>query len=597
MINKMRNIINNLKIKNKLVVTYLIVAITTVSVVGIYLTTRMTDIVINKSISQAENNANTMQYRLEEIIKLTTKVSDMIYGDKDLNSIISRAYDNYGDVVEAYDNYPVVKNYLKYYKEFANITLYVENETLLENSEILKVTNEIREEVWYQDAIKGNGKISWRYTQDKYSKLYHLSLVRSIKDINGKQTAVLVIDISQSALAAITNPDSQNNIIALDRKTISLNEERNIEDEQLSGIKVNESEDGANSVIRTKFNDKDSYIIMNSFKVEKTLANEFQVLIILPVDTITNQTNEVINKSIEVVIITIVLSLIIIMIFSRSISSRIDVLRQEMHRVVNGDFYIVKKIEGNDEIGQLYKDLKIMIESIKKLIDEVYVQKINQQQLKVKQKEVEFAMLSSQINPHFLYNTLETIRMKAYCNEDREVANIVKKLGKIMRRNLEVSGKEVSLASELELIKNYLEIQAMRFEGLVEYELNIEDNINVNEYKILPLLIQPIVENAFIHGLEEKKEKGWIKLSIFNSDECLVIEVSDNGIGIEKEKLIKINSDLDLMYDDNKSIGMKNVNQRIKMYYGNQYGLKIMSELQIITVVTFKLPIAIRGEI
>ena len=597
MINKMRNIINNLKIKNKLVVTYLIVAITTVSVVGIYLTTRMTDIVINKSISQAENNANTMQYRLEEIIKLTTKVSDMIYGDKDLNSIISRAYDNYGDVVEAYDNYPVVKNYLKYYKEFANITLYVENETLLENSEILKVTNEIREEVWYQDAIKGNGKISWRYTQDKYSKLYHLSLVRSIKDINGKQTAVLVIDISQSALAAITNPDSQNNIIALDRKTISLNEERNIEDEQLSGIKVNESEDGANSVIRTKFNDKDSYIIMNSFKVEKTLANEFQVLIILPVDTITNQTNEVINKSIEVVIITIVLSLIIIIIFSRSISSRIDVLRQEMHRVVNGDFYIVKKIEGNDEIGQLYKDLKIMIESIKKLIDEVYVQKINQQQLKVKQKEVEFAMLSSQINPHFLYNTLETIRMKAYCNEDREVANIVKKLGKIMRRNLEVSGKEVSLASELELIKNYLEIQAMRFEGLVEYELNIEDNINVNEYKILPLLIQPIVENAFIHGLEEKKEKGWIKLSIFNSDECLVIEVSDNGIGIEKEKLIKINSDLDLMYDDNKSIGMKNVNQRIKMYYGNQYGLKIMSELQIRTVVTFKLPIAIRGEI
>lgn len=597
MINKMRNIINNLKIKNKLVVTYLIVAITTVSVVGIYLTTRMTDIVINKSISQAENNANTMQYRLEEIIKLTTKVSDMIYGDKDLNSIISRAYDNYGDVVEAYDNYPVVKNYLKYYKEFANITLYVENETLLENSEILKVTNEIREEVWYQDAIKGNGKISWRYTQDKYSKLYHLSLVRSIKDINGKQTAVLVIDISQSALAAITNPDSQNNIIALDRKIISLNEERNIEDEQLSGIKVNESEDGANSVIRTKFNDKDSYIIMNSFKVEKTLANEFQVLIILPVDTITNQTNEVINKSIEVVIITIVLSLIIIMIFSRSISSRIDVLRQEMHRVVNGDFYIVKKIEGNDEIGQLYKDLKIMIESIKKLIDEVYVQKINQQQLKVKQKEVEFAMLSSQINPHFLYNTLETIRMKAYCNEDREVANIVKKLGKIMRRNLEVSGKEVSLASELELIKNYLEIQAMRFEGLVEYELNIEDNINVNEYKILPLLIQPIVENAFIHGLEEKKEKGWIKLSIFNSDECLVIEVSDNGIGIEKEKLIKINSDLDLMYDDNKSIGMKNVNQRIKMYYGNQYGLKIMSELQIRTVVTFKLPIAIRGEI
>lgn len=593
----MINIVNNLKIKNKLVLTYLIVAITTVSVVGIYLTTRMTEIVITKSISEAENNANTMQYRLEEIIKLTTKVSDMIYADEDLNSIISKKYDNYGDIVKAYDNYPVIKNYLKYYKEFANITLYVENETLLENSSILKVTNQVKEQLWYQDAIKDNGKISWRYTQDKLSKVYYLSLVRLVKDINGKQTAVLVIDIAPSVLDAITNSDLNNNIIALDRKTILLKENRSIEDEELSGVKIKELNNGANCVFRTKFNNEDSYVIMNSFKVEKALENEFQVLIILPVDTITNQTNEVINKSIEVVIITIVLSLIIIMIFSRNISSRIDLLRQEMHRVVNGDFYIMETIEGNDEIGQLYKDLKIMIESIKKLIEEVYVQTIKQQQLKVKQKEVEFAMLSSQINPHFLYNTLETIRMKAYCNKDREVADIVKKLGKIMRRNLEVSGKEVNLESELELIKNYLEIQAMRFEGLVEYELNIEEHININEYKILPLLIQPIVENAFIHGLEEKKDKGWIRLSIFHSDKYLIIEVRDNGVGIEKEKLIKINSDLEIMDDNNKSIGMKNVNQRIKIYYGNQYGLKITSELQVGTIVTFKLPKAIRGEI
>lgn len=92
----------------------------------------------------------------------------------------------------------------------------------------------------------------------------------------------------------------------------------------------------------------------------------------------------------------------------------------------------------------------------------------------VKQKEAEFKMLASQINPHFLYNTLETIRMRAFCNGDRELAGIVKKLGKIMRRNLEVSNESVSFESEIELVKNYLEIQELRFKGKVEHEFNIE---------------------------------------------------------------------------------------------------------------------------
>ena len=124
-----------------------------------------------------------------------------------------------------------------------------------------------------------------------------------------------------------------------------------------------------------------------------------------------------------------------------------------------------------------------MIKSIKKLIEEVYMEKIQKEQLRASQKEAEFKMLANQINPHFLYNTLETIRMKAFCNGDKEIADIVKKLGKIMRRNLEVSGKMVSLKSELDLIDSYLQIQAMRFEGMVKYELNIESSIKKEEYE------------------------------------------------------------------------------------------------------------------
>jgi two-component system sensor histidine kinase YesM len=250
------------------------------------------------------------------------------------------------------------------------------------------------------------------------------------------------------------------------------------------------------------------------------------------------------------------------------------------------------KIDGNDEIGQLYDDLNIMVESINKLINEVYLGEIQKEQLKLRQKEAEFKMLANQINPHFLYNTLETIRMKAFCNGDKEIADIVKKLGKIMRRNLEVSGKEVTLKSELELIEGYLQIQSMRFEGMVSYEMNIEDNIDTESYKILPLLLQPVVENAFIHGLEEKRNKGTIIINIFIKEKLLIVKICDDGVGIKLERLQEINKKLDCFEENNgKSIGLMNVNQRIKMYYGGEYEMKIESEFGKGTIVTLFLPI------
>ncbi len=583
--------VNNIKIRNKLILTYLIVAIATVSVVGIYSTRKMTDIVIDRAINEARTNADTMQHRLEEILKLTTRVSDMIYSDEELNSIITGRYNDNAEVVKKYNNYTTLKNYLKYYKEISNITLYVENETLLGSDNILKVTDEIKEKDWYKNAIKDKGKISWNYIQDELSKSYYLSLVREVRNESGIKTGVLVININSQELNKIINLDSESNFIELDNQTILLSQNYRIGKESFNIVEEKNVENENRLILKGKFNDKESYIIWNSFGIEKTLKNRFGVFIVLPLSKITEQANKVILNIIEVVIIAIILSLVIIMFFSRNIASRINLLRNEMHRVVNGDFNVEKRIEGNDEIGQLYLDLNIMIESIKKLISEVYTEKIQKEKLKAYQREVEFKMLSSQINPHFLYNTLETIRMKAYCNGDKEIANIVKKLGKIMRRNLEVSGKKVVLESELKLIGDYLEIQSMRFEGMFKYYLNVDENLNLGNYEILPLLLQPIVENAFVHGFEGKKGKGEISLKIFIEGKYLMIEVDDNGLGIEEEKLLDIRKGFEKKDNNKKSIGMNNVNQRIKLHYGDEYGLKIDSELGRGTKVILCLPV------
>lgn len=164
-----------------------------------------------------------------------------------------------------------------------------------------------------------------------------------------------------------------------------------------------------------------------------------------------------------------------------------------------------------------------------------------------------------------------------------------------MRRNLEVTNEVVTLKSELDMIQNYLEIQSLRFKGKVEYDFRLE--VDPEEYLILPLLLQPIVENAFVHGLESSTKLGKIEVSIYDEVGYLIVEISDNGVGITKEKLDYINGKLDNYQNNNKkSIGISNVNERIKMFYGEEYGLYILSSLDIGTKVIILLP-SKKGEI
>ena len=208
------------------------------------------------------------------------------------------------------------------------------------------------------------------------------------------------------------------------------------------------------------------------------------------------------------------------------------------------------------------------------------------------QQKIQFKMLASQINPHFLYNTLETIRMKLICNGDRETANVIKILGKTIRRMLEVRDETVTLASELEYICYYLEIQRFRFGTRIDYEIKISDDVDTKEYCLLPLLLQPIVENAFIHGLEDKEGGGKITIDIRKKEKVLQILVEDNGKGMAPEKCDSLNSSMkDVENSSTKnSIGLYNVHQRIILYYGQDYGVDISSCLNAGTRVYINLP-------
>ena len=205
-------------------------------------------------------------------------------------------------------------------------------------------------------------------------------------------------------------------------------------------------------------------------------------------------------------------------------------------------------------------------------------------------------MLASQINPHFLYNTLETIRMKARRSRQYDIEELVKMLAKIMRSTLQAGNSEVTVRSEVELVEYYLKIQQYRFEDRIQYEIFVEKGLE--ELRILPLILQPIVENSIIHGLESKEGTGKIGIRIQTRDGKVVIGIRDDGLGMSAEKLEQLRNRMNVYDKNGKHIGISNVHQRVRLKYGDGCGVTVDSREGSYTKVEIVLPPAreLKGE-
>lgn len=213
--------------------------------------------------------------------------------------------------------------------------------------------------------------------------------------------------------------------------------------------------------------------------------------------------------------------------------------------------------------------------------------------VEIMKREAEINALQSQINPHFLYNTLETIRGQALCAGATEVASTTKALADIFRYSISKKGTMIHLEEELANIDSYMQIQQIRFSN--KFELRKEIDEDVRNIKIPKLVIQPVIENALKYGLEVKREKGYVLIRAFRTDTELVIVVQDDGVGMPTEKLRAINRNLsannDVMLSEKQasSIGLTNIHNRIRLIYGNHYGVTITSAADIGTTVTLHL--------
>lgn len=296
--------------------------------------------------------------------------------------------------------------------------------------------------------------------------------------------------------------------------------------------------------------------------------------------------NIIIFLTLTILIIMIIFSVVV----SNMITSPIKKLQIAMKLSNANDFKIVNGVHAKDEIGQLVIIYNNMVNRISELINTVY-------KVTIKEKEAQLNALQTQINPHFLYNTLNSISCIAQVKGVKEIMIICKALSDLFRYSIKAGNQMVPLKDELISIKNYMTIQSIRYENKFEVVYNINEELI--DCKILKLTLQPIVENAIYHGLEPKRDKGLLTIGVEkkSGSHMMIISISDNGIGMDEAKLNEIRTLLDdngesNYMNDKISVGFKNVHDRIVLYYGNQYGLKIYSEAGIGTNVEICLPLS-----
>lgn len=479
------------------------------------------------------------------------------------------------------DDNPASVNKSRLYENFSNLTnsesfissinIYGENGLNLETGGPSQdASNGVFEE--YAKKVPEDGYYlitpTYKRNYQNLGEQYVISFLRRINDINNltKRLGTLRIDINEDSINRL-----YKNIRLGDTGYVFIvNQEGYIvshsQKDKISWCLKGEPHfepifDGNEGYYRSKIDGRDMFITYY------TSANKNLIYVgIAPFAELVKESIFIGRLIFSVILVASIVAIFLSYLISSKVTTPIKKLTEVMEQVEHDNLDVVVDIGRKDEIGTLAASFNSMIARLKRLIDEVY-------KIGLMKKEAELKALQAQINPHFLYNTLDAIYWTTRQENAPKSGDLVKALTKLFRLGLNKGNEITTIEKEVEHLRNYLIIQKMRYDREPKIEIDIDPSLN--PYSTIKLILQPLVENALYHGIDELDEPGMIRVTGREVDGEIIFEVIDNGVGMDQAKIAEI---FDGSTEKKGGYGLKNVDERIKLYFGERYGLGINSE-------------------
>lgn len=634
-----------MKIRMKLLIVYIIGGALPLLIFGFVLMNNARELLIRQTKENDAGSAVAAELQVSELFNTVNMASRYFIFDPQLEKIASYDYVDYGDMVKDFSEYQRFKEHGILYADLvSSFSVYMNNPTLKSNANFVYADETIREADWYRRAADKSTSVShWMIIPRRPMGEEELGFTRRISTREGDPVGILVMHIRENRIREAMANMSGTAFLLSDYDELLLEGGSGSKDrvsyEDFYRAVADEGGTAAFSSMQERHRGTyqgdlqikgRDYLVTGMRLNLKQAAYEERLDIIsihsyeeILADTYAQSRNHYLVFGISAIV-----SLLLIVVFSSGFSNRIRRFKREIERTAAGEYSFKQPLKGKDEISELYNHLGRIIHQINAMNAEIQEEKLKSEKLRTAQREAELKMLTMQINPHFLYNTLETIRMKARIQEEYEIEEIVKRLAKLLRYTLSIGDRDVPLAKETEVLEDYLKIQRFRLGGRLKTSIELPEELE--DCRIMPLLIQPLVENAMIHALESKTGRAELRVSASRisaakekgaeaarseeeeyarqsgaegaggtagsegaegTADILEIAVSDNGEGIPPERLEELALQINEPDDDGSHIGLRNVHQRIRLRYGSAYGLSIESKLGEGTTMILRLPL------
>jgi two-component system, sensor histidine kinase YesM len=569
--------INDLPIRSKFILLYFLGVLLPICVLLIYVMTNVTTEIRTREMRNAEQSLNRVYTALNTQFSGVVSLSNAISTDSQLEALMER---NYNIPVQYYITYyndlrTIMSRYsLAYDQQVTTITLYTDNFSMFNGGYCVYITPEIRQEEWYpaDNSSDASLKVFLRQ-QVGQTGILQLCVTR-ILYADSPFTDVLRIDMNMEPIHTLIAAEQaylEIYLVAPDGTAVCY--PGSLQDSSITDRSVRPPEDTDMSVT---FGDR-------------TAMRGWSLVARINTETMHQSIRAAIFIGLLLGTVCSVFAGIIALVFSHSIARRSQRLLRHMDSMTAEHFSPISHESGHDEIGELTAHFNDMGARLRQLIDDLYVLQLRQKNMELENVRAKLKYLQAQIDPHFLFNTLNALLVLSVRNGHQEETAILRALSKLLRRMVDTTHDVVPLSEELEFVRMVLTIEQFRFSGKLDYQFDVTPEA---EARTVPVMsVQGLVENACKHGVQNLNEQGFICVSArVDPDGTLVVEVGDNGVGLKPARLQELMQQISSAQDMPDSVGLQNIYRRLNLYYGSTAVLELKSAKERGTIAVIRIP-------